>query len=80
MAAYTYLYRGAYGSPEVDRVSPVVEVAGVSADGLTIDLSVQPLTQGHVHELSVAGLRSRAGRAVLHPTGYYTLNEIPAGQ
>lgn len=77
--AYTYLYRGAYGSPEVDPVTPTVKVTKVSADGLTIDLSVEPLTKGHVHELSVSGLRNRAGKAILHPTAYYTLNEIPMG-
>jgi len=27
----------------------------------------------------VSGLRNRAGKAILHPTGYYTLNEIPMG-
>lgn len=78
MRAYTYIYRPAYGSPEVDQVSPSVKVSNVSADGLTIDLAVEPLTKGHVHELSVSGLRSRAGKGILHPTGYYTLNEIPA--
>ncbi len=80
MSAYTYIYRGAYGSPEVDQVTPAVKVTKVSADGLTIDLSVEPLTKGHVHELTVSGLRSLAGKGILHPTGYYTLNEIPVGQ
>lgn len=78
MSAHTYIYQPAYGSPEVDQVTPTVKVAAVSADGLTIDLQVEPLTKGHVHELSIKGLRNKAGKPLLHPTGYYTLNEIPA--
>jgi hypothetical protein len=31
-----------------------------------------------VHELHAAGLRSRDGEPLLHPTGYYTLNHIPS--
>jgi len=35
------------------------------------------LTKGHVHELNLPGLKSKDGKSLLHPTGYYTLNEIP---
>ena len=77
MSAYTYIYRPAYGSPEVDALGPAVKVSGVSPDGFSIDLTVEPLTKGHVHELKVSGLRNKAGKGILHPTAYYTLNEIP---
>ncbi|MEQ1842121.1 MAG: hypothetical protein ABL994_17075, partial [Verrucomicrobiales bacterium] len=78
MTAYTYIYQPAYGSPEVDPVTPKMKVTGISEDGMTVDLQVEPLTKGHVHELTIPGLRNRAGKPLLHPTGYYTLNEIPA--
>ena len=78
MTAYTYIYQPSYGSPVVDQVTPAVKVASVSDDGMTIDLSVEPLTKGHVHELSLTGLHNRSGKGILHPTAYYTLNEIPA--
>ncbi len=78
MTAYTYLYQKAYGSPEVDQVSPQVTVSSVSEDGLSLQLKVEPLTKGHVHELHAEGLKSsEGGFGLLHPEAYYTLNEIP---
>ncbi len=77
MKAYTYLYRKAYGSPEVDEVTPAIKSATLSEDGMSVRLVVEPLTKGHVHELHVLGLRNSEGHPVLHPKAYYTLNEIP---
>ena len=78
MQAYTYIYQKAYGSPEVDQVEPKVTVSSISEDGKTIQLKVEPLTKGHVHELKADGLRSSEGDVpLLHHTAYYTLNEIP---
>lgn len=77
MRAWTYIWQSSYGSPEVDEVLPKVEVASVSDDGTTVKLKVTPLTKGHVHQLEVPGVKSKDGHAVLHPVGYYTLNEIP---
>ncbi|MDP4585129.1 MAG: hypothetical protein NWT04_14550 [Verrucomicrobiales bacterium] len=78
MTAYTYIYQKAYGSPEVDQVTPKVTVASVADDGLSLKLEVEPLTRGHVHELESAGLKTTAGgHGLLHPQAYYTLNEIP---
>jgi len=77
MKAYTYVYRKDYGSPEVDGLEPEVTVAEVAPDGMSLVLSVSPLTKGHVHELHAKGLRSSDGVPLLHPEAYYTLNEIP---
>ncbi len=78
MEAYTYIYQKAYGSPEVDQISPKLAVTSVSEDGLSLQLQVDPLTRGHVHELHVGGLKtSDGGHTLLHPEAYYTLNEIP---
>jgi glucose/arabinose dehydrogenase len=75
--AFTYAYREEYGGPEVDEVIPKIEAAMVSADCLSVRLKVTPLTQGHVHELHLDGVRNRDGVPLLHSVGYYTLNEIP---
>lgn len=78
MEAYTYIYQKAYGSPEVDQVSPRVTVAAVAEDGLSLKIKVEPMTKGHVHELHSDGLKSvEGGHGLLHPQAYYTLNEIP---
>jgi hypothetical protein len=77
MRAFTYAYREEYGGPEIDEVIPKIEAAKVSGDGTSVRLRVSPLTQGHVHELHMDGVRGSTGAALLHPVGYYTLNEIP---
>lgn len=77
MQAYTYIYQSSYGSPEVDRLQPNITSAKVSADGMSVVLTVDKLTKGHIHELEMAGVASADGRKLLHKTGYYTLNEIP---
>jgi hypothetical protein len=77
MRAYTWAWRAQYGGPEVDEVFPKVEVADISDDSKRVRLKITPLTQGHVHELSLPGVRSRSGAGLLHKDAYYTLNEIP---
>ena len=78
MRAFTYAYREDYGGPEIDEVTPKIEAAAVSEDGRSVRLKVTPLTQGHVHELHLDGLKSAKGATLLHSVGYYTLNEIPS--
>lgn len=78
MREYTWEWREQYGGPEVDEVVPKIEVLDVAKDGLSVRLKITPLTKGHVHQLELPGLRSKAGEPLLHPIGYYTLNEIPA--
>lgn len=78
MEAYTYIYQKAYGSPEVDQVTPEVKVASIAEDGRSLKLRVTPLTKGHVHELHCEGLKAAGDqRPLLHDSAYYTLNEIP---
>jgi Glucose/sorbosone dehydrogenases len=78
--AWTYLHSKAYGSEELDRVIPTVAQANVSPDGLSVRLLVSPLTRGHVHEIKLDGIRNRRGESLVHPIGWYTLNEIPTSQ
>ena len=55
-----------------------VERAEVSADGRSVELTTAPLVAGRVYLITAAGVRSAAGGRLVHPTGAYTLNEIPA--
>ena len=78
MTTYTYIYRSDYGSPEVDHTTPTIKRVSVADDGKSVRLYVDGLQRGHVHELHLPGLRSAdAGRHLLHPVAYYTLNDIP---
>jgi mono/diheme cytochrome c family protein len=77
LESYRYEYTGAYGSPELDRAAVKVEKAEVAADGLSVELTTAALVKDRVYLVSVPGVRSAAGEAPVHPTGAYTLNEIP---
>lgn len=77
MKAWTYIYQEKYGSPEVDHVIPTVTKATVSADGLSVRLTVDKLTKGHIHHLDAHGLTNQNGKKLWHPNSYYTLNQIP---
>lgn len=76
-SSWTYIYQSSYGSPEVDKSTPKIVSATVAADGKSVRLILDKLTKGHVHAISGPGLKSADGKSLLHPTGYYTLNEIP---
>ena len=77
VATHTYIYHGTYGSPEVDQTEPKIEKATVSPDGKSVRLIVGPLQRGHVHTLTLNGVRSTEGKPLLHDEAYYTLNYIP---
>jgi len=77
LQTYTYIYQSSYGSPEVDQTIPALKSIEVSKDGKTARLVIDGLQQGHVHEIHFPGLRSASGEPLLHPSAYYTLNEIP---
>lgn len=77
MRAFTYAYREQYGGDEIDGIIPKITAARVAADGRSVRLIISPLTKGHIHELHLDGVRSAENLPLLHPVGYYTLNEIP---
>ncbi len=77
LSSYTYHYHQTYGSDEIDTKPLAVRSATVSPDGLRVRLVVDGLREGYVHELHAQGVRSGDGDELLHPRGYYTLNEIP---
>lgn len=80
MASFNYKYHFKYGSPVIDQQSGEVERVEVSADGTTVKLTVRGMRLGYIHQLKAPTLRSVSGEALLHDTGYYTLNEVPGGK
>jgi len=77
MKTNTHHYWRFYGSPEIDQTTPTITEAHVSEDGLQVELVVDGLQKGHVHELHLPGIQTSEGEKVLHPVAYYTLNQIP---
>ncbi|QJW95552.1 DUF7133 domain-containing protein [Frigoriglobus tundricola] len=76
VSSFTYVYNSNYGGPEVDTRAEAVGPAVLSADGRTLTVPVETLRKGRVYEFRLDGPKTRAGEPVLHPEGYYTLNEL----
>lgn len=77
LKTFTHIYHAGYGSPEVDQTVPRAVAATVSDDGLKVELQVDGLVRGHVHDFYLPDMRSAEGEKLLHTSAYYTLNEIP---
>lgn len=77
MATFTHIYQQGYGSPEVDQTNPKVVQAVVADDGLKVEIELDQMTQGHVHDFYLPNMRSKEDEKLLHASAYYTLNEIP---
>ena len=75
--AYCYIFQSAYGSPEVDHAKPEVKEVIVSDDGRTVNIKLDTMRRGLIHELHADDLRSRAGNPLLHSAAYYTLHYVP---
>jgi hypothetical protein len=78
LKTFTHIYQQGYGSPEVDQTKPQVTNAQVSEDGASVEIVVDGLVQGHVHDFYLPDMRSADDEKLLHTSAYYTLNEIPA--
>ncbi len=77
METYTYIFQASYGSPVVDATTPSIDRVEVGADGKSVRLHLSKLEEGHIHELSLPGVRSTERPAAAARTAYYTLNYIP---
>ncbi|WP_295717165.1 c-type cytochrome [Mucilaginibacter sp.] len=79
--SYIYKYHGVYGSPPVNTEKcPIVGVK-VSDDGLRARLIVNNLRKYYIHTITLDGIRDKENYFnLIHPTAYYTLNNIPEGQ
>ncbi len=77
LKTFTHIYQEGYGSPEVDQTAPQTTKSVVSDDGMKVEIFVDNLVQGHVHDFYFPEMRSSDGEKLLHASAYYTLNEIP---
>jgi hypothetical protein len=77
LTTYTHVYSAGYGSPEVDHTTPRVTRAVPSADGLSVLVHLDTITEDHIHDFDLAPLTSSDGQRLVHAKAYYTVNEIP---
>jgi hypothetical protein len=77
LLSFTHHYWSTYGSPEVDRRAEKITGVKVSPDRRKVSLAATGFRKGRVYELHLQGIKSTDGDAVLHPEGFYTLNELP---
>lgn len=78
--SFIYKYHPVYGSPTVNMEKCTVKGVKVSDDGLKARIIVDNMRQYYIHNITLEGVRSRDNfYSLVHPTGYYTLNNIPEG-
>jgi hypothetical protein len=73
---YTFQYREAYGSPEMDSTVVSVESVGLEGDGFAARVMVPGLVENYVYDFDVSALRSTAGEAPLNGRAVYTLRRL----
>ena len=76
---FRYYYQPAYGSPRVDEERVKVTGVGPALDGRSVELELEGLSAGFVHEIALPGLRTASGGALANPLGYYTVNRLLDG-
>jgi cytochrome c551/c552 len=78
--SFIYKYHPVYGSPPVNTKKCVVKGVKVSDDGMSVRIVVDSLRQYYIHNITLEGIReSDNSYSLVHPTVYYTLNNIPTG-
>lgn len=79
--SYIYKYQPVYGSPPVNVEKCTVKGVKLSADGLKARIIVDNLRRYYIHTIRLDGIRERDNfYSLVHPTAYYTLNNIPQGE
>lgn len=79
--SFTYKYHGVYGSPPVGNQKCTITGVKVSADGLKARIVLSNLRKNFVHNITLDGVRDQENYFnLVHPTAYYTLNNIPEGK
>lgn len=80
LETFTYKYNSVYGSPPVNNETAEIKGVKLSDDGLTVRIVTDGLKQYYIHNLTLDGIRSKESfYSLIHPTAYYTLNNIPQG-
>jgi cytochrome c551/c552 len=78
--SFTYKYHAVYGSPMVNILKHTIKGVKVSNDGMRARIVVNNLRKEYIHTITLDGVRDKENAySLVHPTVYYTLNNIPEG-
>ena len=78
--SFIYKYQGVYGSPPVNAEKCPIKGVLVSADGMKARIIVDNLRRYYIHTITLNGMMEEGtSYSLIHPTAYYTLNNIPEG-
>ena len=75
--SFTYPYHQGYGGPEIEQTSTKVTQVALAKDGLRATITLDKITQGHIHEFNLAPIIDLDGETLVHNFAFYTVNEIP---
>ncbi|MES2829441.1 MAG: c-type cytochrome [Bacteroidota bacterium] len=79
--SFTYKYQGVYGSPPVGNLKCNITGVKLSEDGLKARIVISNLRKNFIHTITLDGVRDKENYFnLVHPTAYYTLNNIPEGE
>ena len=79
--SFIYKYHPVYGSPPVNTEKCNVKGIKLSEDGKKARIIVDNLRPAYIHNITLDGIREKEeSHPLLHPTAYYTLNNIPEGK
>ena len=79
--SFTYKYQAVYGSPPVNNLKHAIKGVKLSADGMRARIVLDNLRQTYIYTITLAEIRDKENSfSLVHPTVYYTLNNIPEGQ
>ena len=78
--SFIYKYQAVYGSPPENVEKCPITGVKVSEDGLRARIIVNNLRRYYIHTITLNGIRDKENYFnLVHPTAYYTLNNIPDG-
>ncbi len=78
-SSFTYKYQHQYGSPIIKQGNCPLQGIIVSEDGKTIQVVLDSMREGFIHEIKLKDLKAADGTALLHDFAYYTMNSLPTG-
>ncbi len=79
--SFIYKYQPSYGSPQVNIQKCPITGVKVSEDRMKARITVNNMRRYYIHTITLEGIRDEENHfSLVHPTAYYTLNNIPEGK